>query len=171
MAEGRKSGRESERSAAALSLFKRHDTPVLTLGGPVTEQGVPVYRKSSFIRYQNFLSKQEIEWLRSAIDGSIGANRDRILGAESGDRSREEYERAFGQLVNLWVDSPVAASLAFSERLVKIGRHLARAKRVRSYHDHAMIKPGGQGGLADQLAPDARYWLVAPVGSFSVWVA
>jgi hypothetical protein len=34
---------------------------VLTLGGPVTERGVSVYRKSSFIRYQNFFSKQEIE--------------------------------------------------------------------------------------------------------------
>ena len=114
-----------------------------TVSSPATEQDVRTYQERGFIRYQNFFSMAEIERLRSAIDEAIGANRDRILGAERGGRLGEENERVFNQMINLWTDSPAAKEFTFSERLVKIGRHLARAKRVRIYHNHAMVNPGG----------------------------
>ena len=60
---------------------------------PATEQDVRTYQERGFIRYQNFFSKAEIERLRSAIDEAIGANRDRILGAEGGAATARSTSR------------------------------------------------------------------------------
>jgi len=142
-----------------------------TVDSPATEQDVRTYQERGFIRYQNFFSKAEIERLRSAIDEAIGANRDRILGAEGGGRHGEEYEQVFNQMVNLWTDSPAAKEFAFSERLAETARRLSRARHVRIYHDHAMVKPSGQQSRQTNWHQDAPYWPMDPVGSFSAWIA
>ena len=142
-----------------------------TVDSPASEQDVRIYQERGFIRYKNFFSKAEMDRLRAAIDEAIASNRDRILGAEGGGRSSEEYEKVFNQMVNLWVDSPVAKEFAFSERLAETGRRLSQAKHVRIYHDHAMVKPGGQGSKQTNWHQDAPYWPMDPVGSLSAWIA
>ncbi len=109
--------------------------------------------------------------LRGAIDHAISTNRDRIVGAEKGGRSSGEYERVFNQMVNLWTDYPAVKKFSFDRRLAESARRLSGSRHVRLYHDHAMIKPGGQESLATDWHQDAPYWRMEPVGSLSAWIA
>ncbi|MFH1571905.1 MAG: phytanoyl-CoA dioxygenase family protein [Gemmatimonadota bacterium] len=138
---------------------------------PVAERDIDFYQENGFIQFEHFFSTAEMDCLRSAVDRAIAANRDRIVGAERGGRTSEEYERVFNQMVNLWTDYPGVGEYTFSRRLAETGRRLAGCRHVRLYHDHAMVKPGGQHSRQTNWHQDAPYWPMDPVGSFSAWVA
>ena len=138
---------------------------------PVTDQDIEFYQENGFIQYKEFFSTSEMDHLREAIDGAIAANRERIVGASEGGRGSEDYERVFNQMVNLWTDNSEVRKHTFNTRLAETGRRLARARHVRLYHDHAMVKPGGQGSKETNWHQDAPYWPMDPVGGFSAWVA
>ena len=74
---------------------------------PVTKEDIESYQRDGFVRLEGFFSGDEMGVLRAGIDEAIAANRDRILGAENGGRSSQDYERVFNQMVNLWVDYPI----------------------------------------------------------------
>ncbi len=137
----------------------------------VAKQDIDAFQEQGFIQYRNFFSRAEMDQLRNAIDAAISANRERILGAQDGGRSSDDYEKVFNQMVNLWVDSPVAKRFSFSRRLAETGRQLTRSQHVRIYHDHAMIKPAGQNSRATNWHQDAPYWPMDPIGAFSAWIA
>ena len=138
---------------------------------PVTDADIESYQESGFIQYKGFFSPEEISVLRDAIDDAISANRDRILGAEGGGRSGGDYEKVFNQMVNLWTDYPAMKEFSFNERLADSARRLAEARDVRIYHDHAMIKPGGEESRATNWHQDHPYWPMDNLGPLSAWVA
>ncbi len=140
-------------------------------GCPTTPEDVAFYEENGFIQYPTFFSKDEITALREAIDHAIATNRERILGAPGGGRGARDYELVFNQMVNLWVDYPTVKPYAFSPRLAEAARRLSRARNVRIYHDHAMVKPGGQESKETNWHQDAPYWPMDPVGSLSAWIA
>lgn len=138
---------------------------------PVTPGDVELYEKNGFIQYKQFFSPDEIAVLRAAIDDAISSNRDRILGAKGGGRAGDEYERVFNQMVNLWTDYPEVKAFSFDERLAESARRLSKANSVRIYHDHAMIKPGGEASKETNWHQDHPYWPMDPLGPLSAWVA
>ena len=137
----------------------------------VTDSDIEFYQENGFIQYREFFSAEEMDRLRSVIDSAIASHRDRILGADSGGRVSDDYERVFNQMVNMWADNPGAKEFAFSERLAEAGRRLSRSRHVRIYHDHAMVKPGGQESKETNCHQDAPYWPMEPADSFSAWIA
>ena len=143
----------------------------MSVDTPVTQADIDFFQQNGYIQYPHFFSAGEMDALRRGIDRAIAANRDRILGAQGGGRSSEEYERVFNQMVNLWVDCPDVKPIAFDQRLAETGRLLSQCQHVRLYHDHAMVKPGGQQSKATNWHQDAPYWPMDPVGSFSAWIA
>ena len=60
-------------------------------------------------------------------------------------------------MVNLWTDYPAVKEFSFNERLADSARRLAEARDVRIYHDHAMIKPGGEESRATNWHQDHPY--------------
>lgn len=138
---------------------------------PATPTDIADYQENGFIRYEHFFSKKEIDILGQAIDQAVDAKRDRILGAENGGRSSQDYERVFNQMVNLWTDYPAVKEYTFSTRLADTARQLSQVDHVRLYHDHAMIKPPGQISKETNWHQDAPYWPMDPVGSLSAWIA
>lgn len=138
---------------------------------PVTSTDIETYQEDGFIRYKSFFSSEEIAVLRAAIDAAIAMNRDRIVGVEGGGRGSEDYERVFNQMVNLWTDYPDVKAFSFNERLADTARQLSGAKGVRIYHDHAMIKPGGQESKETNWHQDHPYWPMDPLGPLSAWIA
>ncbi|NKB65848.1 MAG: hypothetical protein GKR89_02190 [Candidatus Latescibacteria bacterium] len=137
----------------------------------VTQADIDFFQANGFIQYPHFFSAEEMDVLRQSIDLAIAANRDRILGAQGGGRSSDDYERVFNQMVNLWVDCPDVKPFVFDQRLAESGRLLSQCQHVRLYHDHAMVKPGGQESKPTNWHQDAPYWPMDPVGSFSAWIA
>ncbi len=138
---------------------------------PTTPEDVAFYRENGFIQYPSFFSKGEIADLREAIDEAIASNRERIVGAPGGGRSSAEYERVFNQMVNLWTDYAVVKQFAFHPALAEAAKRLSGAQHVRIYHDHAMVKPGGQESRATNWHQDAPYWPMDPIGALSMWIA
>ena len=138
---------------------------------PVTNSDIEFYQDNGFIQYKSFFTAAEMDRLRAVIDDAIGSRRDRILGAEGGGRTSEDYERVFNQMVNMWVDNPGSKEIAFSQRIAETGRRLSGARHVRIYHDHAMVKPAGQQSKETNCHQDAPYWPMDPLGSFSAWIA
>ncbi len=138
---------------------------------PVTPADVDAYQADGFIQYKGFFSTDEVHVLREAINGAIEMNRDRIVGAEGGGRSSEDYERVFNQMVNLWTDYPEVKAFSFHEKLAESARRLSQAESVRIYHDHAMIKPGGEASKETNWHQDHPYWPMDPTGPLSAWVA
>ena len=143
----------------------------MSVDSPVTPQDAEFYRENGYIQYENFFSPEEIAALRTTIDQAIAANRERIKGAEKGGRLSNDYERVFNQMVNLWTDFPAAREISFHARLAESARRLAEAAHVRIYHDHAMIKPGGQASKETNWHQDAPYWPMEPGGALSAWIA
>jgi len=138
---------------------------------PVTKEDIESYQRDGFVRLEGFFSGDEMGVLRAGIDEAIAANRDRILGAENGGRSSQDYERVFNQMVNLWVDYPIVKPFSLSSRLAEAGRLLTQCRHVRIYHDHALVKPGGQVSKETNWHQDAPYWPMDPVDAFSAWIA
>ena len=138
---------------------------------PVTKEDIESYQRDGFVRLEGFFSGDEMGVLRAGIDEAIAANRDRILGAENGGRSSQDYERVFNQMVILWVDYPIVKPFSLSPRLAEAGRLLTQCRHVRIYHDHALVKPGGQVSKETNWHQDAPYWPMDPVDAFSAWIA
>ncbi|MBT4498657.1 MAG: hypothetical protein HOC74_13095, partial [Gemmatimonadetes bacterium] len=141
----------------------------MSVDSPVTPQDAEFYWENGYIQYKNFFAPEEIATLRTTIDQAIADNRERIKGAEQGGRLSDDYERVFNQMVNLWTDFPAAREISFHARLAESARRLAEASHVRIYHDHAMIKPGGQASKETNWHQDAPYWPMEPVGALSAW--
>ena len=137
----------------------------------VMQEDIEAYKENGFIQFKSFFSKQETATLRAAIDDAITQNRARIVGADGGGRGSEAYERVFNQMVNLWTDYPEVKAFSFNERLADTARRLSEAASVRIYHDHAMIKPGGQESKPTNWHQDQPYWPMDPLGPLSAWVA
>jgi phytanoyl-CoA hydroxylase len=137
----------------------------------VAQADIESYEENGYIQFKSFFSVEEMALLRSAIDDAIARNRDRIVGAKNGGRSSEDYGRVFNQMVDLWTDCPDIKPFSFNRRLAESARRLSRANSVRIYHDHAMIKPGGQQSKATNWHQDFPYWPMDPAGSLSAWVA
>ena len=53
---------------------------------------------------------------------------------------------------------------ALSSRLAEAGRLLSGSRHVRIYHDHALVKPGGERSRETNWHQDAPYW---PMGNRS----
>ncbi|MEC7842733.1 MAG: phytanoyl-CoA dioxygenase family protein [Candidatus Latescibacterota bacterium] len=138
---------------------------------PVADEEIQSYQRDGFVRLEEFFSGGEMDVLREAIDDAIASHRDRILGAEKGGRSSDDYERVFNQMVNLWVDCAAVKPFSLSSRLAEAGRLLTQCRHVRIYHDHALVKPGGQVSKETNWHQDAPYWPMDPLGSFSAWIA
>ena len=138
---------------------------------PTTDDDVTYYQEHGFIQYPQFFSGSEVEELRGAIDEAIGKNRERIVGAPGGGRSSKEYEQVFNQMVNLWRDFPLVKCFAHNAALAESARRLSGSRHVRIYHDHAMVKPGGEESRATNWHQDAPFWPMDSVGALSAWIA
>jgi ectoine hydroxylase-related dioxygenase (phytanoyl-CoA dioxygenase family) len=138
---------------------------------PVTDKDIETYETDGFIRFEHFFTPEETATLRAAIDDAISQNRERIVGAAAGGRGSDDYEKVFNQMVNLWTDYPEVKAFSFNERLADTARQLSKAGNVRIYHDHAMIKPGGEESKPTNWHQDQPYWPMDPLGPLSAWIA
>ena len=138
---------------------------------PTTAADGEFYQRNGYIRYRHFFSQQEMAPLRQALDAAVASQRARIRGAANAGCMSRDYERVFNQYVNLWADYPAAKRVAFDPRLAESARRLTGCRHVRIYHDHAMIKPPGEGSRQTNWHQDAPYWAMDPVGALSAWIA
>jgi len=145
------------------------------------------FATNGYLQIKNLFTKEEVAKLRQAFQDSINQKRERFLAANSkGQDGKEDadhwhehedkaaYEQIFKQLVNVWMDNEGFRYFSTNPKLGSITSQLAHA-RVRLFHDHALIKPGGTSSLATPWHQDLPYWPMnvpeGQQGPLSAWVA
>ena len=81
---------------------------------------------------------------------------------------RSTYDRAFLQVMNLWLQGGLAREFVFGRRLAGIAARLLEVDSVRLYHDQSLYKEPG-GGITPAHA-DQYYWPLASDRCVTAWV-
>jgi len=134
---------------------------------PISEEQVRFYEENGYIQLLNVLTPEELEQVRAALDDVMAVQLDRRHDVSA---DRATYEKIFVQKVNLWQVHPGIRRYVFSPKLAEIARRLARARQVRLWHDHALIKMPGD-SKASPWHQDLPYWPMCESGALSCWMA
>ena len=135
----------------------------------INRNHVDFFQENGYLKISRFFSQEAVLELRNALDCAVASKRERMLGG--GGETDDDYNRVFNQMVNLWVDYEIIRKYSFDTRLAEVARKISRCKRLVIYHDHGLIKPGGEQSKATNWHQDAPYWPMEQVGALSAWIA
>jgi len=135
---------------------------------PISEEQVRFFQENGYCRLDGVLTMQEVEALRVALDVAV-EDRQKYARNE-GPRTDDGYAKVFLQMVNLWERYPAVRAHVQSHRIGEIARRLARARSVRLWHDHALIKYP-RDSKPTVWHQDWVYWPMRETGALSCWMA
>jgi phytanoyl-CoA hydroxylase len=135
----------------------------------LTPSQIQTYRDNGFLVLHDFLSSEELQEWRAAVDEAVGARGDlRIPGFDPVQRN-DYYASVFKQRVNLWQTNERIKQLLLDERLGKLAAELEGVDGMRIWHDQALIKLPWANPTSWHL--DNPYWSFSSRHSTSIWVA
>ena len=135
------------------------DTPY-----PLSSDQIDVFRRDGFVRLKNVFDAETLARFGTAIT-------ERTIALNTETRPFEErstYDRAFLQVMNLWVHGGAPAEFTFGKRLARIATELLGVEGVRLYHDQSLYKEPG-GGFTPAHA-DQYYWPLSNDRTVTAWV-
>ncbi len=152
-------------------------TSVLTGGKPaintdLSQEQIDSYRENGFIVLHDFLSPEELEIWRDAVDEAVEARgRTKLVGRDEEHLWKEDdyYDRVFVQRINLWMDNHKMRQLMLDPRIGKLACDLAGVDGIRIWHDQALNK--GPWGNPTGWHLDNPYWSYSNRDTLSLWVA
>ena len=137
----------------------------------LTQAQIDSYRENGFTVIHDFLTPDELESWRQAVDGAVRQRgKQRMLHQEVDEDREETYDDyVFVQRVNLWQDNVDVRRLILDPRLGKMAAALAGVDGVRLWHDQALIKQPWANPTGWHL--DNPYWSYSSRETLSLWVA
>ena len=136
----------------------------------VTQEQIDFYRANGFIVLHDFLTPEELETWREAVDGAVRRRGERRqLHHKDNKYKGTYYDYIFVQRVNLWMDSPEVRRLILDPRLGKLATELAGVDGMRIWHDQALIKQPWANPTGWHL--DNPKWSYSSRDTLSIWVA
>lgn len=136
----------------------------LDLPYTVNPEAIAFYRQNGYVKLKHVLSPAIIDYYGTIITDLVFRLNTLIKPMEE----RTTYERAFLQIMNLWLEDAEAKEFVFSKRLAKIATDLMGVQGVRIYHDQALYKEPS-GGITPWHA-DQFYWPLASPNTVTVWI-
>lgn len=133
---------------------------------PITEEQIRFYQDNGYVQLLDVLTPEELEQARTALADVLQMQLDRQHDL-SGD---PKHDKIFIQKVNMWQVLPSMREYVFSHKLAEIARRLTRARHIRLWHDHALIKMPGD-SKASAWHQDIPYWPMVEDGALSCWMA
>ncbi|GAB3897390.1 phytanoyl-CoA dioxygenase family protein [Spirosoma agri] len=130
----------------------------------VSQEAIDFYQKNGYVKLRQVLSPAVLDYYGAIITELVFRLNTLIKPMEE----RTTYERAFLQIMNLWVDDEQAREFVFSRRLAKVATDLMGVQGVRIYHDQALYKEPS-GGITPWHA-DQFYWPLASPNTVTVWI-
>jgi hypothetical protein len=127
----------------------------------VSSAQVEAYRRDGYLVIEDFLSADELERWRDAVDGAVAA-RNRVADQERRERLRAKgllrregdnddddekpsyYETVFTQRLQLWTDSPAVREIMLDPEIGRLAATLAGVDGIRIWHDQASWGSKGQ---------------------------
>lgn len=141
----------------------------------ITTGQINLYRENGFLVIENFLSEQELNQWRAAVDEAVVKrngkklpDREKVYG-EGDDADADYYDQVFDQLLNLWQDNEKIRKIMLDERLGRMAATLSGAGGIRIWHDQALIKKPWSNPTSLHL--DTPYWSFSDERALSIWVA
>ena len=137
----------------------------------LTQEQIDSYQENGFVVCHDFLSADELETWRQAVEGAVRQRGKQRMLHQEVDEDREEsyYDYVFVQRVNLWQDNPDVKRLILDPRLGKMAAALAGVDGVRIWHDQALIKQPWANPTGWHL--DNPFWSYSSRETLSLWVA
>lgn len=137
----------------------------------VTADEIAFYRENGFVIIRDFLTPDELETWREAVDEAVRArDKHKLPGKREGWTEGDGYyERVFTQRINLWMDNEKVRALMLDERIGKLATDLEGVEGMRIWHDQALIKPPWGNPTAWHL--DVPYWSFSSLHATSIWIA
>ncbi len=124
---------------------------------------VAQFNRDGFIRLKDVFNAEELDHYGREITRMTLALNAQTLPMEE----RSTYDKAFLQVMNLWVENDTVREFVFGKRLAGIAAALLQVKGVRLYHDQSLYKEPG-GGITPAHA-DQYYWPVSSDRTITVW--
>jgi len=141
----------------------------------LTQKEIDQYRTDGFIIIEDFLSQEELEHWREALNeavekrnGNKMPDRKEVFG-KGDDADKSYFEAVFDQLINLWQDNDKMRDIMLDERIGKMAAQLAGVEGIRIWHDQALIKKPWANPTSFHL--DTPYWSFSDRKALSIWVA
>jgi ectoine hydroxylase-related dioxygenase (phytanoyl-CoA dioxygenase family) len=141
----------------------------------LSQDQVRQYQQDGFIVIEDFLSPDELETWRTALDEALAKrngnkmpDRKEVFG-KGDDADKSYFENVFDQLINLWQDNEKMRSIMLDERIGKMAAQLAGVDGIRIWHDQALIKKPWANPTSWHL--DTPYWSFSDRRALSIWVA
>jgi phytanoyl-CoA hydroxylase len=145
------------------------------MNSDLSPQEIAQYRRDGFLVIENFLSPDELDFWRTALDEAVkkrGGNkmpdRKEVYG-KGDDSDKSYYDNVFDQMINLWQDNEKIKQIILDERLGKMAAELAGVDGIRIWHDQALIKKPWANPTSWHL--DTPYWSFSDRRAISIWVA
>lgn len=137
----------------------------------LTQDQIDSYRQNGFVVLHDFLTPEELETWRQAVDGAVRQRGKQKMFNKEVDEDQEEtyYDYVFVQRINLWQDSLDVRRLILDPRLGRMASDLAGVEGVRIWHDQALIKQPWANPTGWHL--DNPYWSYSSRKTLSLWVA
>ena len=141
----------------------------------ITQAQIDAYQTHGFVVMDEFLTSEELETWRDAVDQAVRARKDRKLvveGTVNDDRWKDRgsfYDYVFVQRLNLWKDNPAVKELILDPRIGKMATELAQTDGMRVWHDQALIKQPWANATA--WHHDNPKWSFYSPDAISIWIA
>lgn len=135
----------------------------------LTPEQIAAYRENGFVVIEDFLTPDELETWRRAVDDAVALRDDRKLADGSARSGDSYYDNVFIQRINLWQDHEGVRKLMFDRRLGAMAAALAGVEGIRIWHDQALIKQPWGNPTGWHL--DNPYWSFYARDAISIWVA
>jgi phytanoyl-CoA hydroxylase len=136
----------------------------------ISQKQIDAYRENGFVIIKDFLTAEELEQWRAAVDAAIGARgKERILGRKEKVDDNAYYNNVFVQRVNLWMDNEPIRNLILDPRIGRMAARLAGVDGVRIWHDQALVKQPWANPTGWHL--DNPYWSFHSRDAITIWVA
>ena len=132
-------------------------------------QQIADYQDNGFTIIEDFLTRDELEEWRAAVDETVT---ERGLYRPPKERAGENagyYTRVFIQSLNMWQESDRIKALVLDPRIGKMCCELEGIDGIRVWHDQALIKEPWGNQTSFHL--DNPYWSFSSRHAISIWVA
>lgn len=131
---------------------------------PLSDAQIAFFRKNGFIKLSQVLSPELLEHYGREISRLTLELNTQTLPLEQ----RNTYDKAFLQVMNMWLSSERVREFVLGKRLGRIAAELLEVDGVRLYHDQSLYKEAG-GGITPTHA-DQYYWPLASDRTVTAWI-
>jgi ectoine hydroxylase-related dioxygenase (phytanoyl-CoA dioxygenase family) len=130
----------------------------------VPQSAIHFYREKGYVKLKQVLSADVISYYGEIITDWVF----KLNKLTKPMEERTTYEKAFLQIMNLWLENEEIKEFVFSKRLARIAAELMGVDGVRLYHDQALYKEA-TGGITPWHA-DQFYWPLSNPNTVTVWI-